>query len=134
MMKRLKSERGEFVLNSSLELLLVVLCIALVISVFGTIFQANKLSTIANDLTRQIELAGQVVPADYEASLDSLAAHAGLDRSRLSVSVDPVGKVQFGDSFVVELQYAGSLKLGGVFEITIPLHSSVTGRSEVYWK
>ena len=32
------------------------------------------------------------------------------------------------------LTYPGKLSVGGVMDVSIPLHSTVTGRSEVYWK
>lgn len=134
---RLRDRRGEFLLDSALRLLLGCAVLVLAITLFGLLAQANRLSAVANDLTRYIELRGEVSDADVVRQLSQLCATAGL--AGVDVEVDAVfsaggRRIQFGDPFTVTLRYSGSFGIGGVMSVSVPFHSSVTGRSEKYWK
>lgn len=134
----LRSKRGEFVVDRSFSVLLGAIGLVLAISIFSVVFQANKLDTVAADLTRQIEIAGQVNYSTINAQLDALCAAAGLENVTLSVDATYVDagarKIQFGDSFTVTISSTAELGVGGIITVPIPLSSSVVGRSEKYWK
>lgn len=132
MLGKLKNNRGEFLLDSVFKILLGAAIIALVISIFGSIAQANRLAAMANDLTRSLEIRGEIDNAYVNSQLNMLSAAAGLEG--VTAYVDKTGKVQFGDQFTVTLYYTGRFGIGGVLSVPVPFHSTVTGRSEKYWK
>lgn len=128
----LKEQRGEFLLSSAFKLIIATAVIVLGISIFGAISQANRLAAMANDLTRSIEIRGEVDNATINAELTRLSEAAGLEG--VTVEIDKTGRVQFGDSFTVTLRYTGNFGIGGVVSVPLPFHSTVVGRSEKYWK
>lgn len=132
MLGKLKNNRGEFLLDSVFKILLGAAIIALAISIFGSIAQANRLAAMANDLTRSLEIRGEIDNAYVNSQLNMLSAAAGLEG--VTAYVDKTGKVQFGDQFTVTLYYTGRFGIGGVLSVPVPFHSTVTGRSEKYWK
>ena len=137
MFEKLKERRGEFLINHAFGLILGAAVLCLVISALSVAFQSNKLTTIANNLTRSIEIRGQVDHASINSELSSLTATAGLENVAFSIDAnyfDNEGRIQYGSSFIVTLTYTAELDLGGLVEIPIPLRSRVVGRSEVYWK
>ena len=136
-MKKLKERRGEFLLDSSLRILLTCCLLALFLSVLGVLFQANKLATMADDMARYIEISGQVNHSGVNAELQRLRKSSGLETAEVEVAANCTAsenRIQFGDPFTVTLTYEGKLGIGGIVSLPVPLHSSVTGRSERYWK
>jgi hypothetical protein len=136
-MKKLKEQRGEFLLDGSLRILLTCCLLALFLSVLGVLFQANKLATMADDVARYIEISGQVNHSDVNTELQRLRQSSGLRTVDIHVDANYTAGgscIQFGDPFTVTLTYEGKLGVGGIVSLPIPLCSSVTGRSERYWK
>ena len=137
MLKKLKENRGEFVLDSAIGILIGAVSLVLVLSVFGAVFKANKLSVMAADLTRYIELCGEVNYSNISIELARLSSAAGLENVTAAVDTVYTGggnRIQFGDSFTVTLNYTDYLQVGNVLSIPLPFHQSVVGRSEKYWK
>ena len=132
MLGELKNSRGEFLIESTFRILLGAAALALIISVFGAIAQANRLAAMANDLTRSLELRGTIDNAYVASELATLSSAAGL--TGVTAHVDKLGRVQFGDSFTVTLYYTGRFGIGGVLTLPVSFHSTVIGRSEKYWK
>lgn len=136
-MKKFKEQRGEFLLDSALRILLTCCLLALFLSVLGVLFQANKLATMADDVTRYIEISGQVNHSDVNTELQRLRQSSGLRTVDIHVDANYTAggsRIQFGDPFTVTLTYEGRLGIGGIVSLPVPLHTSVTGRSERYWK
>ena len=137
MICKLRNKNGTFTVDGAFILLAIVAGLVISISVVGMLLQINKLNSITSELTRYIELQGQVGSAVYT-ELDRLATVAGMDDITCEVSdvmyIGSSQRIQFGESFVVTLSCTRSLGLGGVISVQIPLHSSVSGRSEKYWK
>lgn len=128
------SSRGEFTLNSAIMLFCVMMILALFISVLGTANSAMKLHSVAADLTRYIELRGEI-DASVFAELTRLADVAGVTVERHTIQMPPgESKIQLGASFTVTLETTGHIGIGGMVSIPIPLKSTVTGRGERYWK
>lgn len=137
MLQKLRDNKGEFLLESAFKILLAAAGIVFAISIFGTISQANRLAAMANDLTRSIELKGEVNMATVNAELSRLSSAAGLDGVTVTVEATYTAggrRIQMGDAFTVTLNYTGHIGIGGALSIPIPLRSTVTGRSEQYWK
>lgn len=134
-MKKLSETRADFTLNGAFILILSLFLLVLGISSLGVGMQALKLNTITHEVVRTIEIKGQV-EGSAQATLDNLKAQNNMDiQMQINASYTAGGnRIQFGDSFSVTLTYTSSLSVGGIINIPIPLHSTVTGRSEVYWK
>lgn len=136
MIQKLRETKGEFALEGAWKLLLGCAALALTISVFAVMFQSNKLAAIANDVTRHIEVMGQV-DGTAETTFQRLKAAGNLPDASLSISANYSAggnRIQFGDPFTVTVSYTGKIGIGGFLSLPIPLHSSVAGRSEQYWK
>lgn len=132
LLNKIKEQRGEFLLEGSFKLLLAAAALALIISVFGVISQSNRLAAMANDLTRTLEIRGEISSTVVNTELNRLSAAARMPG--VTVEIDKAGRVQFGDPFTVTLRYTGSFGIGGVLSMPVPFHSTVVGRSEKYWK
>lgn len=100
-----------------------------------TVFNTSLFDQLTHEVVRTIEIKGQV-EGSAQATLDNLKAQNNMDiQMQINASYTAGGnRIQFGDSFSVTLTYTSSLSVGGIINIPIPLHSTVTGRSEVYWK
>lgn len=136
MIQKMRETKGEFALEGAWKLLLGCAALALTISVFAVMFQSNKLAAIANDMTRHIEVMGQV-DGTAETTFQRLKAAGNLPDASLSISANYSAggnRIQFGDPFTVTVSYTGKIGIGGFLSLPIPLHSSVAGRSEQYWK
>ena len=136
MIQKLRETRGDFLLEGAWKLLLGCAALALTISVFAVMFQSNKLAAIANDVARHIEVTGQV-DGTAETTFQRLKAAGNLPDASLSISANYSAggnRIQFGDPFTVTVFYTGKIGIGGFLSLPIPLHSSVAGRSEQYWK
>lgn len=135
MRQKLRETNGEFVLKGALNLLILCLFLALGISTLGVAMRANKLTTMASDLTRYIEVRGQV-DCSVDDELSPLEEASGLHTDLAIDATYSAGgeRIQFGDLFTVELSYTGRLGVGGVLSLPVPLSSDVVGRSERYWK
>ncbi len=132
--EKLRQRRGDFTLNSAFMLLFVMILLVLSISTLGTINDAMKLHSVAADLTRYIEIRGQVDTQVYT-EMARLANIAGVTIDHYTINTFGGGtKVQFGSSFTVTLETTAHLGVGGVLSVPVPLRSTVSGRGERYWK
>lgn len=137
MLDKLKDRRGEFLLEGAVKLLFLCAGIALVISVFSVVFQANKLHVIAKDIVRMTEIQGQYDAAAVAQEFQRLKTTENLESAVMDLDAAYIAgstRVQFGDPITVTVSYTGQIGIGGVLSLPVPLSASVTGRSERYWK
>lgn len=135
-MKKLKECRGDFTINGAFILILSIMLLVLAIGVLGIGMQAMKLNTITHEIVRLIELRGKVDDS-AQALLENIKVENNMSEIQMEIKASYTAggnRIQFGDAFSVTLTYPGKLSVGGVMDVSIPLHSTVTGRSEVYWK
>lgn len=134
-LSKLGEERGDFTLNSAFMLLFAMLLLVLFISVLGVVNTAMKLQSVAAELTRYIEIRGQVDSSVYT-ELDRLADVAGItvENQSFEATYESGYKIQYGTSFTVTLSTTGYFGVGGVLQASVPLSATVSGRSEIYWK
>ncbi|SBV91270.1 conserved exported hypothetical protein [uncultured Eubacteriales bacterium] len=134
MIKKLKENRGEFTINGALILLLIVFLMVLFISAIGVANRGMRLHSMASELARYVELRGKVDDAVYT-ELQRLETATGVTADlQISASyISGTSKIQYGNTFNVTLSSSGYIGLGGIVSIPIPLHSTVSGRSEQYW-
>lgn len=126
----LKSKAGQFTLEGAFIFLFVSMLLVLSVSVFGVMLQANKLTVMAADITRYIEIRGQMDSSVYT-ELAELEESSGLD---VDMEVSFTNTVQFGESFDVTLSCDTEFGIGGIFSAHIPLSTTTAGRGERYWK
>lgn len=133
--RKLRGREGEFTINGSLILILIMALLVLFLSVFGVANNAMKLHSVAAELARYIEIRGRTDRQVYT-ELDRLAGAAGVIIESYSIDADAFSgsQIQFGTDFTVTLNTTGRIGLGGVLSVPVPLTSTVTGRSERYWK
>lgn len=133
--KKLSQQKGEFSINGSFILLLVMALLILFISVLGVANDAMKLHSVAAEWVRYIEIRGRTDSRAYT-ELDRLANVAGVTVESRSINATYFSgdQIQFGTDFTVTLTTTGHFGLGGVLSVPVPLTSTVTGRSEQYWK
>ena len=132
--EKLSQENGEFTLNGAFKMLFYGMLLVLFLSVLGAMNDGMKLHSVAAELTRYIELRGQV-DAPVDAELARLANVAGIAVD--SCMIDTFtgdSKIQFGAPFTVTLKASAYFGIGGVLSVPVPLKSSVSGRGERYWK
>ena len=140
--KSLHNQKGEFTYISSAVFILVgVLVLMIIIDVMSIIMTKQKNDTAADQMVRQIQLAGKV-DDDTESLIEYLANDlAKAENLRYSVDTDYITKdgcdkaIQLGTPFY--LTVTADLKLGGFWALTgvpIRLRFHCTGVSERYWK
>lgn len=116
-------------------MLFVMMLLVLFISVLGVINTSQKLHSVAAELTRYVELRGSVDSEVY-IELDRLAGIAGVTVESKSItgSFSSGSKLQFGTEFTVTLTTTDRFGIGGILSVPVPLETTVSGRSERYWK
>lgn len=138
MMKILRSKRGEAdYITVSILVIVVVMLIALIINVFSIVVTKQKLDMCADQMTRQIQLTGEV-NSDTQNLFNIMTGeisgitspHYMVDTVYLSGS-----KIQLGTAFSVTV--TANVNLGGfgeIIRIPLTITSRAAGVSEVYHK
>lgn len=132
---KLHQTTGTFTIDGSFILLFVMMLLVLFISVLGVINTSQKLHSVAAELTRYVELRGSVDSEAY-AELDRLANIAGVtvESKDIDGSFSDGSKLQLGADFTVTLTTTDRFGIGGILSVPVPLKTTVSGRSERYWK
>ena len=134
-MKMLNKKGSATYIETTIFVLVAAMFIAFSINLFSIISAKQQLDMCADQLTRQIQLTGEVSP-ETDALFDSLVG--GIKSAdNISYSVDTSyfsgKKIQLGTPFKVKVTaYLGGF--GAIHLFPIELVSSGTGISEEYWK
>lgn len=138
----IRNDRGEMVyINTVVYILVVVVMLAVILDVLAVVMTKQKLDAAADQVTRQIQLAGKV-DADTSALLDYLADDLG-KAGRVTYTVDTTYISRAGTSTAIQLgtpfflTLTADVELGGFWQITglpITLQAKAAGVSERYWK
>ncbi len=140
--KRLSNDRAELnYISTVVYILVIVITLSVVIDVLAVVMTKQKLDAAADQVTRQIQLAGKV-DDDTAALLNFLSTDLGKAET-LSYSIDTeyitkegcTTAIQLGTPFYLVL--TADVELGGFWEITglpITLRARAAGVSERYWK
>lgn len=133
--EKLRQSTGSFAIDGSIIFLFVMMLLVLFISALGVINTSQKLHSVAAELTRYVELRGSVDNEVY-IELDRLAGIAGVTVESKSItgSFSGESKLQLGAEFTVTLTTTDRFGIGGILSLPVPLKSTVSGRSERYWK
>ena len=140
--KYIKNDRAEATYVSTVVyILVVVITLAVIMDVLAVVMTKQKLDAAADQITRQIQLAGKV-DDDTEVLVTTLASDCGkAENLTYQVSTSYITKegcatvIQLGTPFYVTL--TADLQLGGFWQITglpMSLTSTAAGVSERYWK
>ena len=137
-MKILSQKKAEGTYISTVVFVLIaVIFIGLVINLFSIIAAKSQMDAAADQLTRQIQLAGEV-SADTDRLFSDITGHIGTaENIRYTVSTHYLTgkKIQLATPFSVTV--TGTAYLGGFGEFNIfPINlvSYGAGVSEEYWK
>ncbi len=137
-MKILSQKKAEGTYISTVVFVLIaVIFIGLVINLFSIIAAKSQMDAAADQLTRQIQLAGEV-SADTDRLFSDITGHIGAaENIRYTVSTHYLTgkKIQLATPFSVTV--TGTAYLGGFGDFNIfPINlvSYGTGVSEEYWK
>ena len=137
-MKILSQKKAEGAYISTVVFVLIaVIFIGLVINLFSIIAAKSQMDAAADQLTRQIQLAGEV-SADTDRLFSDITGHIGAaENIRYTVSTHYLTgkKIQLATPFSVTV--TGTAYLGGFGDFNIfPINlvSYGTGVSEEYWK
>ena len=137
-MKILSQKKAEGTYISTVVFVLIaVIFIGLVINLFAIINAKSQMDAAADQLTRQIQLAGEV-SADTDRLFSDITGHiSAAENIRYTVSTHylPGKKIQLATPFSVTV--TGTAYLGGFGEFNIfPINlvSYGAGVSEEYWK
>lgn len=135
-------DRGEAnYISTVVYILVVVIVLAVIMDVLAVIMTKQKMDAAADQITRQIQLAGKV-DEDTESLIDFLTTDLGkADNLTYHVDTSYITKegcstaIQLGTPFYLTI--SADLELGGFWQLTglpIRLTSSAAGVSERYWK
>lgn len=140
----LKSERGEATyLSAAVYVLIAVILLALILNVFTIIAAKNEMDHAADQMVKQIQLAGGI-NADTEELFTRLCDEMpGTSNVRYTIettfrSPRPSGMqnaIQIGTPFYITI--TGDAQLGGLWKIDglqIQIKAKGAGVSERYWK
>lgn len=138
MMKILRSKRGEAdYITVSILVIVVVMLIALIINVFSIVVTKQKLDMCADQMTRQIQLTGEV-NSDTQILFNTITEEiVGITSPHYTVDTVYLSgtKIQLGTAFSVTV--TANVNLGGfgeVIRIPLTITSRAAGVSEVYHK
>ena len=140
--KHIKNDRAEATyISTVVYILVVVVTLAVIMDVLAVVMTKQKLDAAADQVTRQIQLAGKV-DDDTQTLVNYLVADLGkADNVSYRVDTSYITKegcstaIQLGTSFYVTI--SADLQLGGFWQITglpMTLSSTAAGVSERYWK
>ena len=137
-MKKLLNRKGEGTyIDTVVFILVAVIFIAFILNLFSIISAKQQLDVCADQLTRQIQLAGEV-NSTTDSLFQSLCGDLGAVEN-VSYTVDTTyhsgSKIQLGTPFrvtVTATAYLGGFGDFGLFPIE--LTASGAGISEEYWK
>ncbi len=131
LLKPLKNNRGEGYIDVVVLVLCAMLVIALAVNVFPTYIAKQKVDTIATELIREAEIAGQV-GAETSRREQFLVEKTGIDPE---VNWSHTGKIQLNEEISVIVTYPMEIGLFGDFgSFPVTLRGEAMGKSEVYWK
>ena len=135
-MKHLKQKRAEGYVDVAVTVLVISFLLILMISVFGAVSQKQDLKYMCSELVEMATVTGKVgdeVQARYEA----LCAEKGISPEVVFETVyfdETDGKVQLGEIISCTLTMeTGLMGFGGEW-FAIPMTTTESGLSQVYWK
>ena len=136
-MKILNKKGSATYIETTIFVLVAVMFISFAINLFSIISAKQQLDMCADQLTRQIQLTGEVSP-ETDVLFDSLTSGIK-SANNISYSVDTSyfsgKKIQLGTRFKVKITakaYLGGF--GAIHLFPVELVSSGAGISEEYWK
>lgn len=140
--KHTSNDRAEAnYISTVVYILVVVITLAVIMDVLAVIMTKQKLDAAADQVTRQIQLAGKV-DEDTSSLVEFLSSDLGkADNLTYSVDTSYITKegcstaIQLGTPFYLTI--TADLQLGGFWQITglpMTLKSTAAGVSERYWK
>lgn len=140
----LKSKKAEAnYISSAIYILIVVICIAFILNIFSIISAKQELDYMADQMTKQIQLAGGVNDATedlFNSLKDDISGASNVTYSIDTNYVNPtpsnmIGAIQLSEPFYIIIIADTTLAGFGDFDlVNICIQAKGTGVSEIYWK
>lgn len=133
--KKLKAKNGEISIDTSIMMIIFVICLAVALTFFAAMSRINTLNTIATEICRYSEIKGRT-DGSVTQEIDRIIDAAGFpcNVSFEAQYISGTNKVQLGGEINVIVHSTVYLGAGGIGKIPIEIKSKATGRSERYWK
>lgn len=129
MHKKLKSCRGNMLINAAGLMILTVMIIGFALNAFPVFIKQCQLDTYASELKRVAENSG-TVGEETSRRAERLSEETGLHPN---ITWSQTGKIQLDNEFSVKCTI--ETDIGGQFgHFPVTLTSIKSGRSEIYWK
>lgn len=137
-MKKMKrAHRGEGYIDTALTVFIVALLIGVVVNLFSLLAAKQDVSLFANKIIDVItttgrtgtEAASRIAELKAETGLNPTVSYSGT--AYMSGSGE---KVQLGNVMQVTVTVSVPVKGLGAFKVTVPVKSTQSGLSKVYWK
>jgi hypothetical protein len=142
-LKRLKDNRGNEMLEMIITTVVVILLMATCTSILVTFSKFDEVSAVCRRITRSIEVSGIVDSTTYS-MVDELGTDSNLVSPTVSVDAtyydSAAGKIQIRDTFKVTVTCGYKVEIivpdftSSSVYVTLPLTARMTGMSEVFWK
>ena len=137
--RRILDKRGEGYIDVCIIVIVIVACLALIMSVTPVLIAKNQLDNFADELVREAEICGRI---GSETSSRYLTKCIGCRKCVNGPNGCPVeaisfgadGKVQINQEFTVTLTMTHDIGFGEFGSVPVTLTSKASGKSEVYWK
>lgn len=138
----MKNKKGEVLISPLILLIFMVVFILNANNVFGVIIMKQNVTHISKTLMQTIELEGRVSYKPQE-ELNRLNRDLGTDATFEVTDVKYYNygnkSIQFRDPFTITVTDVYDYEIlspafGDPLVLHIPIHTKITGMSEVYWK
>ena len=130
MRKILISKRGEIAIEAVAILFVLLVSVVAFFNISSVVSTKQQLDTYATELCRTAEITGRVGD-ETTARENELTANMGLSPE---ITWSKTGKVQLGEKVSVTCTMTKSVGVGGIGSWPIPIKSTASGKTEVYWK
>lgn len=141
--KHIRGETGSSdYISATVFILVAAVMIMLILDVFSIISAKQQIDTTADQLVRQIQLAGKVEKNDVESLIQNMSTVNKAETIQYNIETTYMTNgdgcrtaIQLGTPFSVTVK--ADVMLGGFWQITgqtISLSSTSSGVSERYWK
>lgn len=128
--RRILDKRGEGYIDVCIIVIVIVACLALIMSVTPVLIAKNQLDNFADELIREAEICGRI-GSETSSRYSVLCERTGLSPT---VKWSRSGKVQINQEFTVTLTMTHDIGFGEFGSVPVTLTSKASGKSEVYWK
>lgn len=134
-LSKLKDGKGDAAFPTCVIIIVLAACLSLSISVFAIFPRIQDLKSMAIEMVRTAEVAGEI-GTSVNTTLSNLSSVTNITPNvEWNVTyISGTNKIQSGTEFTLTLKSTAKLELGGLFSVDIPIKAVASGRGEKVWK